>query len=92
MLTLASRIQRVEDRIRVSLASPLLARRPAGLFPQTGLDLSAPGRRGFCQRPGYKHDNTAKKRVSSGLVSSPKITISSLKVPRGDFKPVFPCV
>ena len=44
MLTLASRVQCVEDRLGVSLASPLLAPRPAGMFPQTGSDLSAPRR------------------------------------------------
>lgn len=51
-LTPASRTQRVEGRAGVSLASPLWARRPAGMLLHAGSDLSAPGIRGICQCPG----------------------------------------
>lgn len=70
MLTVASRIQCVEDRAGVSLASPLLAPRPAGMFPQTGSDLSAPRRRGFCQHPGSIRPRTVASESSTTFTYS----------------------
>ena len=70
MLTEASRIQCVEDRAGVSLASPLLALRPAGMFPQTGSDLSAPRRRGFCQHPGSIRPRTVASESSTTFTYS----------------------